>query len=425
MGNCSSQLDCAKGQTVIDADPDIAGIGVSLIASKNGDPFAKHVYHQVLASFMITAFLTLLAILWGYFSDALPRTALNRFDHLVIKKVSCFLHFSDDVTQDPGAVHRKHAEALKRFILALSDQQLVTGLAVLIAGFSERCSMATYHFNIVAALAWFSSTTHLSTLVVLREYFVQHTLVRTWRVIGMLIMLAMLFVSQLVVFTQGYTEGYITLPTQCVFRRLTRSRIWLPLDDQIGLAAVMIFLFVSYFNRLLGLYSNDPSLSIFGWFGQQFSILFENIYGVRPPPHGNGNTAGQLETTWRGNSKHLRELQRDHWLVGWLRHYVKGTRNNYFTRLECSLCVYVFVAAELRESFFWHIIWLAFGNAYGITQIVAARWTWKPEQWLKGDSNEMRFGQLVSILLIALPILAGGEAFYGICPQELLTYFVY
>ena len=41
----------------------------------------------------------------------------------------------------------RRSKGLERFILALSDQQLVTGLAVLIAGFVSTCSMSIYHFN--------------------------------------------------------------------------------------------------------------------------------------------------------------------------------------------------------------------------------------------------------------------------------------
>src|ERR1700734_1263414 len=60
---------------------------------------------------------------------------------------------------------------LERFILGLSDQQLVTGLAILITGYYLHCKISYYHFNLVINLAWFSSTTHLATLLALKEYF--------------------------------------------------------------------------------------------------------------------------------------------------------------------------------------------------------------------------------------------------------------
>jgi hypothetical protein len=57
-------------------------------------------------------------------------------------------------------------------VISLSDQQLVTGLAILIAGTVRLHSaqIAVYHFAIVADLAWFSSNTHILSLLVVRSY---------------------------------------------------------------------------------------------------------------------------------------------------------------------------------------------------------------------------------------------------------------
>jgi hypothetical protein len=84
-------------------------------------------------------------------------------------------------------------ESLQRFILALSDQQLVTGVAILTAGILKSCTISWWEFQIVVSLAWFSSTTHLSTLVILWEYLQDYPAVRNWRVGGMLAMLVLLF----------------------------------------------------------------------------------------------------------------------------------------------------------------------------------------------------------------------------------------
>lgn len=133
-----------------------------------------------MVSFIATALLTFGAIINGYLSDSLPDTTLNRLDRFVLGKLAqtCRTpwqrikvalgqaHFTQRQPPDPTAVRtarKRRQDALRRFVLALSDQQLVTGLAILIAGYIKRCSMSQYHFNIVKALAWFSSTIHLST----------------------------------------------------------------------------------------------------------------------------------------------------------------------------------------------------------------------------------------------------------------------
>lgn len=55
--------------------------------------------------------------------------------------------------------------ALGNVILNFSDQQVVLGIAVLIAGVSQLSSgLDSYHWSTVLNLAWFSSFTHILTL---------------------------------------------------------------------------------------------------------------------------------------------------------------------------------------------------------------------------------------------------------------------
>ena len=77
-----------------------------------------------------------------------------------------FLKFTMYDFEPDTAEKRKRDKAccskgLRRFVSALSDQQLVTGLAILIAGYTDLCSRPIYHFRIISALGCFSSITHL------------------------------------------------------------------------------------------------------------------------------------------------------------------------------------------------------------------------------------------------------------------------
>lgn len=56
-------------------------------------------------------------------------------------------------------------------VVMLSDQQLVTGVAILISGFSQiKCSLSVFHWTIIISLAWFSAVTHMSALTFLQAY---------------------------------------------------------------------------------------------------------------------------------------------------------------------------------------------------------------------------------------------------------------
>lgn len=60
--------------------------------------------------------------------------------------------------------------ALESAIVSFSDQQLVTGISIIIGGFSRlEWGLPVYHFQEVGNLAWFSTMTHILTLTVLRE----------------------------------------------------------------------------------------------------------------------------------------------------------------------------------------------------------------------------------------------------------------
>ena len=163
----------------------------------------------------------------------------------------------DDKSRD---ARERRSKGLGKFIIALSDQQLVTGLAVLIAGFVSPCSMSIYHFNIIAALGWFSSTTHLSTLAVLRIYFIEHPRLRNWRVVAMLFVLMLLIIARVVTLASTLDNS---LPVRCAFTH--GSFRDLGLLPGISLIGIMIFLGTTYCNRIVRLYSLDPEWSLRAW----------------------------------------------------------------------------------------------------------------------------------------------------------------
>jgi hypothetical protein len=126
----------------------------------------------VIVAFLATALITFAAILIGYVAKCLPGVPTNDLDQYYVNKIQeIFGHQPTDDANDDLRLKTKHMreEVLERFILALSDQQLVTGLAVLIAAFLK-CDISVYSFGIVTSVAWFSCTTHLSTLIVLKRY---------------------------------------------------------------------------------------------------------------------------------------------------------------------------------------------------------------------------------------------------------------
>jgi len=84
--------------------------------------------------------------------------------------------------------------ALEAFVLALSDQQLITGALLLLCGYgkywasSVRCG--GNNLWVAADIVCFSSVTHAATLLALRDYFRRHRTLATCRVCAMYIIYA-------------------------------------------------------------------------------------------------------------------------------------------------------------------------------------------------------------------------------------------
>ena len=121
--------------------------------------------------------MTFLSIIYAYFSDSLPSWYLNDVDAAFMaayeaswlsrKDVAriqrawnkCAQSIRQRILGSRGGVARKslsrtaRSKAVASFMLALSDQQLVTGLAIHIGALATRCRISAYEFRVVFSLS--------------------------------------------------------------------------------------------------------------------------------------------------------------------------------------------------------------------------------------------------------------------------------
>lgn len=155
--------------------------------------------------------MTLILVLVHYLLDCGPGPAVNPIDCGIIEFIW---------RKMGGRPKKELGVALRRGVLMFSDQQVVTGIAILSAGYSQlHCGLSSYHWQIIVYLAWFSSVTHLTTLTVLRQYFRNNPLIRNWRAAFMLATVVLLGVALLPTANPvwGRTPG---VPAQCFFNAL-------------------------------------------------------------------------------------------------------------------------------------------------------------------------------------------------------------
>ena len=160
---------------------DISGIGVSLAADPptKFEPMTNQA--KVLLAFLLSAYIPWLFAFISYLLGRLPDGMLNNADKLFFGRTQTL----------PS--HR--CKSLRKGIVVFSDQQILTGIAILAAGFATVSTLNIFDFQNIIYLAWMSSNVHLSTLTHLREYFQASPTLRTLRFVGMMTLLIMLYMA--------------------------------------------------------------------------------------------------------------------------------------------------------------------------------------------------------------------------------------
>ncbi|KAK7183430.1 hypothetical protein DPSP01_010538 [Paraphaeosphaeria sporulosa] len=166
------KFNCAARNQVVEANPDIAGIGV-------------------IVGFLATtclAFLVSLSVLF-----------LDRYNRLI-----SFLTKTHHVHDESRSYWRSPAfwsRVLSKNLLALADTQIMTGLAVQFTALLKHCELSIYHFQIVTELAFLTTVTHLLTLVTLRNYFVMNKWINLPRILFMAANLGLLGYTSYISYT--------------------------------------------------------------------------------------------------------------------------------------------------------------------------------------------------------------------------------
>ena len=272
---------------------------------------------------------------------------------------------------------------IENVVLGLSDQQLLTGLAVLIAGFWTHCSISVYHFALVNDLAWFSANTHLTTLGLLDGFFQDNPVLRNWRA-ALMVALAVLLVASCVMEGHYQWNESWSYDAQCLF------------DD------------------LIGNIGGEPGL----WMGVNLAVICifypMNIIMLYQRPR-------EVCSTWL-QSKPIAARDK---AVKYLQN--RKSDANSPTFLEGSMKRFSFT---LQIFFVSTISWIYFALialvdspaliliidtvwfAYGLWSLIKDREI--PASLMDGNENAMSFGQIMPILLLSSIVLVFREAYDGL-----------
>ncbi|KAI1174315.1 hypothetical protein F4777DRAFT_554627 [Nemania sp. FL0916] len=341
-------------------DPDVTGFGV-------------------LISFLFSVVLVIIAIIWAYFKDALPANCYNEFDDFLLKR---------KVRDEDG----ERVRSLRSFILSLSDQQLVSGLALVISiniirnGVQDLdTKISAYAYSNAVYLAYFSCIIHLATIAVLCDYLRDRAFLRNVRVAIMITIIGLLI--------QGLTESWTSeqsITLRCATERYSFLQDWSAFDEVVtklgnpanvfGFAILIGILITGYIRRIQQLYFHGSRNFPRRW---QKTLMAKTIGWPESP---------NVEVTAAIERLALR-LSGPAWNIHWW----------------CQV-FFVVLPGSFNRSFMFEIVWIIFYFTFGIAEL---------SFYLRAYDNsgpapisfEPRFGQLLPLVLIILPFLAVVEGY--------------
>ena len=281
-------------------------------------------------------------------------------------------------------------EVIEKIILNISDQQLLTGTAVLIASFWTHCSISVYHFALASDLAWFSANAHLITLPLLARFLERRPVLRNWRVIMIACLAVMLATSSVM---QGHRDWYDSWAynAQCLFDDLLGNiggepAFWMGLN--------LFFIGYGYPLSIIMLYKK-PRTALAHWLYEKPEVFSRH---------------------WITQLKSERA-----------QNLCSGPTNAQMKCAILSIPLGILLAIRILHRALADIITsrvMALGAdilwfAYGLYGLIEDRSL--PPSEMEGTENEMSFGQITPILLLSSTVFVFREAYDGQCYSMLIA----
>ena len=329
---------------------------------------------------MISAFLCLL-LNFAFVVLRADISSKNPIDRRVFQFVYHLIPYSI-----PHEVSDFWMPILEKVVLSLSDQQLLTGISILVAGFWTHCSISVYHFTIINELAFFSSGAHLITVTVLRDYLMERPRMKHWRTVLMAVVALFLIASSIM---QGHWTWNDSWPynAQCLFDDLVGNFGGSP-----GFWSIYnVFIIALYYPiNLVNLYER-PSAFLWEWIRRRPSNFLDaqiDLYEARRfVVVDRGFLRGNM---YRASiSVVLFGLRALKWTHNALTIIISTVGN--------SQCI------ELLMNTFWF--------AYSLWTLIADRSV--PQPAMDGEENRVGVGQIIPLLLLSSTVLVLGEAYHG------------
>lgn len=205
--------------------------------------------------------------------------------------------------------------ATESWLLALSDQQLASAIALIFTLNYQACTISAYDYNVACSMLLLSVVVHFSSLVMVSDYLYRHTFVSLSRVLAILVQLVLtgiLFLARNTAMFPFRPSSLAIMPAAC-FENTT-------VVETAGLAN-----FIDFVSNV----TTNATLTTTNTTGNGTETLWHNISAEVSPVHGLpeyfvlfGTTVAGLITLvyeWHGARKfHDTNNNRPHSHSGWI-----------------------------------------------------------------------------------------------------------
>jgi hypothetical protein len=356
----------------------------------------------------ITAFFTLL-LAYGTYStpDALTNDAV---DDVLIKRLRrpfIWLRRKGNIRSLAMTANKSYRKArvdyFTSFLMAVSDQIMVSQISVLIAAAVQNQSIAIYSVNVIITLCILASTVHLETFPLLVQHIGRQLFFKTVRVFLTVCGSIMLIVFLIFQLSSSWDNGQHVF-FKCAVKDWHQSKeaadYWL---NFIISAAVPVIVAWSTIEVVHLLYYR-PSRRQVSSDNRDEGLVERANSPPSNPEYDDPYIAIKLRRLrWR-RWKVLQHMARD-----------KTLRNN-----NRGFRYYRFVEKwafhESCDSFARRLTWLLMANVFGINALFTVR---SRDHDMSGNPNEMGFGQIVPLALLILPITSALQNYAGRPSQQI------
>ena len=289
-------------------------------------------------------------------------------------------------------------EMLNRVLMTFSDQQLVTGFALLIVGYAQMQSLTEYHFDIVDSLTTLAFVVHDSSSGIVRASVMKkHHTVKRWRGGIVIIFMTLTLATALPMGNQYWLYSY-GMPTKCVWSQFggnynpRTSRFW----NMVITMVLQIWGIASTFDD----YFQSQHVE---WIFNNSGILTVQSIALKVMTFPRDMYLRSIATLDRELNSPAGVLWARWWRVAWWR-AVKVI--SYITAAAMLLLSEILASEAFELQRQWALL---LGSIYRIFLLRDRA----PDEGMEGDENAWGFGQAVPVFLLIIPLSALLESSYG------------